>query len=171
MRHSPRRLLLLASALALAAVALVPTGVASAAPDYRVLVFWGGEEKSATTQAGFRAIQDLGREHNFAVEATDDPTRFVDHQLSRFRTVVFLSQHRGSLGNGDWIALNGPFNLLDINSLAFRVASTSTQVPAGNPMAAVEVHLDRRGRADSHHRDAHVDRRHRGMAEPDRPDQ
>lgn len=41
MRQSPRRLLLLASALAIAAVPLVPTGVASAAPDYRVLVFWG----------------------------------------------------------------------------------------------------------------------------------
>jgi hypothetical protein len=51
-------------------------------------------------------------------------------------------QHRGSLSNGDWIALNGPFNLLNIDSLTFRAASTSTQVPAGNPMAAVEVHLD-----------------------------
>jgi PKD repeat protein len=51
-------------------------------------------------------------------------------------------QHRGSLANGDWIALNGPFNLLDIDSLTFRVASTSTQVPAGNPMAGVEVRLD-----------------------------
>jgi PKD repeat protein/type 1 glutamine amidotransferase len=91
MRHSPRRLLLFASALALA-VPLVPTGVASAAPpDYRVLVFWGGAEKSATTQAGFRAIQQLGQDNNFAVEATDDPARFVDHQLSRFRAVVFLN--------------------------------------------------------------------------------
>ncbi|MGV9349006.1 ThuA domain-containing protein [Streptomyces spiralis] len=52
------------------------------------------------------------------------------------------SQHRGSLGNGDWIGLNGPFNLRAIDSLTFRVASTSTQVPAGSPMAAVEVHLD-----------------------------
>ncbi|MFE9313095.1 ThuA domain-containing protein [Streptomyces sp. NPDC088353] len=52
------------------------------------------------------------------------------------------SQHRGSLGSGDWIALNGPFNLLNSDSLTFRVASTSTQVPAGSPMAAVEVHLD-----------------------------
>jgi cytochrome c len=92
MRQAPRRLLLLASALALA-VPLVPTGVASAAPpDYRVLVFWGGQEqRSATTQAGFKAIQQLGRDHNFAVEATDDPDRFVDHQLRRFRAVVFLN--------------------------------------------------------------------------------
>ncbi|MGH3925684.1 MAG: ThuA domain-containing protein, partial [Pseudonocardiaceae bacterium] len=91
MRHSSRRLLVLASALALA-VPLVPAGVASAAPpDYRVLVFWGGEEKSATNQAGFKAIQQLGKDNNFAVEATDDPARFVDHQLSRFRAVVFLN--------------------------------------------------------------------------------
>jgi cytochrome c len=52
------------------------------------------------------------------------------------------SQHRGSLGSGDWLGLNGPFNLLDVDSLTFRVASTSTQVPAGSPMAAVEVHLN-----------------------------
>ncbi|MER5598297.1 ThuA domain-containing protein [Streptomyces sp. NPDC002265] len=52
------------------------------------------------------------------------------------------SQHRGSLGDGDYLALNGPFDLHGIDSLTFRVASTSTQVPAGSPMAAVEVHLD-----------------------------
>jgi PKD repeat protein/glucose/arabinose dehydrogenase len=52
------------------------------------------------------------------------------------------SQHRGSLSSGDWIALNGPFTLLNIDSLAFRVASTSTQVPAGSPAAAVEIRLD-----------------------------
>jgi PKD repeat protein/glucose/arabinose dehydrogenase len=51
-------------------------------------------------------------------------------------------QHRGSLSNGDWIALNGPFNLQDINGLTFRVSSSSTQIPAGNPMAGVEVRLD-----------------------------
>ncbi len=52
------------------------------------------------------------------------------------------SQHRGSLGSGDFLALNGPFDLRNISSLTFRVASTSTQVPAGSPTAAVEVHLD-----------------------------
>ena len=51
-------------------------------------------------------------------------------------------QHRGSLSNGDWIRLNGPFNLLTINSLSFRVASTSNTVPAGNPAAAVTYRLD-----------------------------
>ncbi|HSK51322.1 MAG TPA: ThuA domain-containing protein [Clostridia bacterium] len=51
-------------------------------------------------------------------------------------------QHRGSLSNNDWLRLNGPFNLLNIDSLTFRVASTGTAVPAGNPLAAVEVRLD-----------------------------
>jgi hypothetical protein len=51
-------------------------------------------------------------------------------------------QHRGSLSNGDWIRLNGPFNLLNISSLSFRVASTSNTVPAGSPAAAVTVRLD-----------------------------
>jgi cytochrome c len=51
-------------------------------------------------------------------------------------------QHRGSLSNNDWIRLNGPFNLLNIDELTFRIASTGTGVPAGNPLAAVEVRLD-----------------------------
>ena len=50
-------------------------------------------------------------------------------------------QHRGSLSNGDWIALNGTIDPLNIDSLTFRVASTSTQVPAGQPAAAVDVRL------------------------------
>jgi cytochrome c len=51
-------------------------------------------------------------------------------------------QQRGSLSNGDWIRLNGPFNLLNITDLTFRIASNNDTVPAGNPLAAVEVRLD-----------------------------
>ena len=51
-------------------------------------------------------------------------------------------QHRASLGDGDWVALNGPIDLRTIESLGFRVASTDATVPAGSPMAAVEVRLD-----------------------------
>ncbi len=49
--------------------------------------------------------------------------------------------HRGSLAAGDWIQLNGPFNLLNINSITFRVSDTATRT-AGTPMAAIEVHQD-----------------------------
>jgi PKD repeat protein len=34
-------------------------------------------------------------------------------------------QHRGSLSNNDWIELNGPLNLLNIDSLTFRVGAAS----------------------------------------------
>ena len=49
--------------------------------------------------------------------------------------------HRGSLAPGDWIQLNGPFNLLNISSVTFRVADTPTRT-AGSPLAAIEVHQD-----------------------------
>jgi hypothetical protein len=50
--------------------------------------------------------------------------------------------HRGSLTAGDWIQLNGPFNLLNINSLTFRIADAGAGRVAGSPLAAVEVHRD-----------------------------
>ncbi|MET7397777.1 ThuA domain-containing protein [Dactylosporangium sp. NPDC005572] len=45
---------------------------------------------------------------------------------------------RGSLGNGDWIALNGTVNLQNINSLTFRTSGGSGAAGTGS----VEVRLD-----------------------------
>jgi hypothetical protein len=50
--------------------------------------------------------------------------------------------HRGSLAAGDWIQLNGPFNLLNISSISFRVADASAGRTAGSPLAAIEIHQD-----------------------------
>jgi PKD repeat protein len=50
--------------------------------------------------------------------------------------------HRGSLTAGDWIQLNGPFNLLNISSLTFRVADAAAGRTAGSPLAAIEIHQD-----------------------------
>ena len=50
--------------------------------------------------------------------------------------------HRGSLGAGDWIQLNGPFNLVNINSVTFRVADAAGGRTAGTPLAAIEIHQD-----------------------------
>ena len=50
--------------------------------------------------------------------------------------------HRGSLGAGDWIQLNGPYNLLNISAITFRVADTAAGRTAGSPLAAVEIHQD-----------------------------
>jgi uncharacterized protein len=39
---------------------------------------------------GIAAIESLGEEHGFEVEATEDPDRFTDDELDRFQAVVFL---------------------------------------------------------------------------------
>ncbi|GAB3891254.1 hypothetical protein GCM10029964_064120 [Kibdelosporangium lantanae] len=72
---------------------LIPTAVAaSAAPAFRVLVF------SKTTAfrhdsipAGVAAIQKLGQQNNFAVDATEDDTKFTDANLAQYAAVVFVS--------------------------------------------------------------------------------
>ena len=79
-------------------------------------------------------------------------------------------QHRGSLSNGDWIALNGHDR---------PAAHRLTHVPrgehvdarcrAGQPAAAVEVQARRGRRAGPDDGHDHVDRRHRDVAEPDVP--
>jgi type 1 glutamine amidotransferase len=87
---SGRRLAILTALLAL----LVPfaASTAHAAPAFRVLVF------SKTT--GFRhdsipdgiaAIQKLGQENGFAVDATEDATLFTDANLAKYQAIVFLS--------------------------------------------------------------------------------
>ena len=38
---------------------------------------------------------------------------------------------RGGLSAGDWIELNGPFNLLNINSITFRVTGGAADAPSG----------------------------------------
>ncbi|MFE9693263.1 ThuA domain-containing protein [Micromonospora sp. NPDC005806] len=80
----------------LAAITLVlPSTAATAAesttePDFRVLVF------SKVTNfyhdsipAGVAAVQQLGDQHGFAVEATTDAAAFTDANLARFDALVF----------------------------------------------------------------------------------
>ena len=50
--------------------------------------------------------------------------------------------HRGSLAAGDWIELNGPFNLANVNSITYRVADAAAGRTAGSPLAAIEIHQD-----------------------------
>ncbi|WP_028067530.1 ThuA domain-containing protein [Solirubrobacter soli] len=55
--------------------------------------------------------------------------------------------HRGSLAAADWIQLNGPFNLFQIDTVSFRVAdvqpaANGTPRTVGSPLAAIEVRAD-----------------------------
>ncbi|HEX6023421.1 MAG TPA: ThuA domain-containing protein, partial [Solirubrobacter sp.] len=69
----------------------------------------------------------------------------VEHATSQSGTNVGSNddegggEHRGSLGNGDWIRLNGPFNLVNIHSVTFRVADNVGDREPGSPLAAVEI--------------------------------
>lgn len=81
----------LATVLPLASAAHAETG-APPEDGFRVLVF------SKTTgfrhdsiPAGVAAVQRLGADHHFAVDATEDATVFTDENLARYDAVVFLS--------------------------------------------------------------------------------
>jgi cytochrome c len=93
-----------------AAKATATTAKAAAAPDavpappaptgpFKVLVF------SKTTgfrhdsiPAGIAAIQQLGQQNNFTVDATEDDTLFTDANLAQYQAVVFLSSTGDPLG-------------------------------------------------------------------------
>jgi hypothetical protein len=49
--------------------------------------------------------------------------------------------NRNGLDPGDWVAVNRTVNLLNVDSVTFRVSGGSAIV-AGTPRAAVELHLD-----------------------------
>ena len=54
--------------------------------------------------------------------------------------------HRVSLAAGDWMQLNGPFNLFQADSITFRVSDVSRRDrpprTAGSPLAAIEIRQD-----------------------------
>jgi cytochrome c len=82
------------AALLVLGLALAGTGAPAHAqePAYRVLVF----SKTAgfrhdSIPAGIAAIERLGAEHGFAVDATEDGAAFTDENLTRYATVVWLS--------------------------------------------------------------------------------
>jgi type 1 glutamine amidotransferase len=70
-----------------------PEGTAGeAAPRFRVLVFSKTEGfRHASIPTGKRALQQLGAEHGFAVDTTENAAVFTSDSLSRYDAVVFLS--------------------------------------------------------------------------------
>jgi cytochrome c len=68
----------------------------------------------------------------------------VEHALSQSGTNTAANtdegggEHRGGLSSGDWIRLNGPFNLVNINAITFRTSGGSGATGTG----LVELHRD-----------------------------
>lgn len=86
--------LLLVAFIALVATLLVGCGATtrSASPDFSVLVFSKTTEyRHPSIPDGVAAIERLGRENDFAVEATESAARFTDENLERYDAVVFLN--------------------------------------------------------------------------------
>jgi len=84
----------LAVVVALVAVFLVGCGAAtrSASPDFSVLVFSKtAEYRHPSIPDGVAAVQWLGRENVFAVEATESAALFTDEDLRRYDAVVFFN--------------------------------------------------------------------------------
>ncbi|RFU82572.1 PKD domain-containing protein [Streptomyces triticagri] len=62
----------------------------AAAAPFKVLVFSKVTNvEHDSIPAGIAAIEKLGEENGFEVEATDDSTAFTDDNLARFQTIVF----------------------------------------------------------------------------------
>jgi type 1 glutamine amidotransferase len=76
-------------ALTFLAVALLALG--QPAPRFEALVFSSTAGfRHASIADGIEALQDLGRERGFHVEATEDPSVFTDAGLLPYQVVVFL---------------------------------------------------------------------------------
>ena len=80
-----RVLLIVALVLAGMGVNVAPAFAA----DFSVLIFskTAGFRHDAIP-AGITAIQQLGTQNNFTVEATEDAAQFTDTNLARFRAVI-----------------------------------------------------------------------------------
>ena len=94
LRRTTRRLAAtaLGALLAVPAVGAVSAPAQAAEPEFRALVFSKTAGfRHSSIPAGIAAIQQLGRENNFAVDATEDASAFTDENLSRYDVVIWLS--------------------------------------------------------------------------------
>ena len=50
--------------------------------------------------------------------------------------------HRSAITQGDWLQLNGPFNLFQIDTIAIRYADGTAGRTVGSPLAAIDIRQD-----------------------------
>ena len=81
----------------------------SGEPAFSVLVF----SKTAGFRhnpivAGIAAIQALGEQNNFRVDATEDANAFSDQNLGHYRAVIFLNTTEAGRGTPRWGTPSSP---------------------------------------------------------------
>ncbi|WP_248960639.1 ThuA domain-containing protein [Sphaerisporangium perillae] len=92
MRRILTAMLLLVSTLLVPSQVISAQAAAAAEPPFAALVF----SKTAgfrhtSIPAGIAAIKQLGQEHGFTVDATEDSAAFTEANLAKYQVVVFLS--------------------------------------------------------------------------------
>lgn len=81
---------------------MVLCGISASAQKYKILVFTktsGYHHQSIAT--AIPAIEKLGAENGFAVDATTDSTKFTSDNLKQYAAVVFLSTTGNVLGDAE----------------------------------------------------------------------
>jgi uncharacterized protein len=71
-----------------------------ARPEKRVLLFTKtapGSYRHQSIEAGIAAVQQLGQENGFLVDATEDSAFFTDDNLSHYSALIFLSSNQDVL--------------------------------------------------------------------------
>jgi type 1 glutamine amidotransferase len=70
----------------------MPAEAADVQPAYAALVFTKtAGYRHASIPAGIAAVEALGREYGFKVDASESASLFTDESLSRYRVVIFLN--------------------------------------------------------------------------------
>ncbi|HEX4644590.1 MAG TPA: ThuA domain-containing protein, partial [Verrucomicrobiae bacterium] len=100
---------------------LLALAVRAQTPAFRVLVFSAtAGYRHASITNGIAAIQKLGDNNNFAVDATEDATLFTGANLAQYKAVIFLNttgdvltnaQQQAALqhyveGGGGWVGIH-----------------------------------------------------------------
>jgi type 1 glutamine amidotransferase len=88
---SPRTLALLVAAFCAAVLGLGSAAAPAPAPAWRILVFTKtAGYRHDSIPAAIQAVEQLGAENGFGVDATEDSTVFNDANLARYDAVMFL---------------------------------------------------------------------------------
>jgi type 1 glutamine amidotransferase len=80
-----------ATFLAIGVASLIPLAAQTQTPSTLLVFSKTAGFRHDSIEAGIAAIRQLGRQHGFAVDATEDASRFHSLELNRYAAVLFLS--------------------------------------------------------------------------------
>ncbi len=99
----------------------------------------GGSSGQAPSLTGFaqNIVRQKRQEVEFVVNQSGTSTA-TNTDTTGFNGAV----HRSGIGATDWLQLNGPIDLFQANSIAFRYADAAANRTAGSPLAGIDLRQD-----------------------------